>query len=82
MIRAERHERILAELARHGTVSAQDLSKLLAASLATVRRDIAELDARGTVKRTRRRTPARCNRVSTWPWPVPAATTTRCSAAR
>jgi DeoR/GlpR family transcriptional regulator of sugar metabolism len=52
MIRAERHERILAELARHGTVSAQDLSRLLAASLATVRRDIAELDARGTVKRT------------------------------
>lgn len=43
MIRAERHERILAELARRGTVSAQDLSKELDASLATIRRDIADL---------------------------------------
>ncbi len=52
MIRAERHERILAELARLGTVSAQDLAELLDASLATIRRDIAELDARGSLKRT------------------------------
>lgn len=52
MIRAERHERILAELARLGTVSAQDLSDLLEASLATIRRDIAELDTRGALKRT------------------------------
>lgn len=52
MIRAERHERILAELARLGTVSAQDLSDLLAASLATIRRDIAELDSLGSLKRT------------------------------
>ena len=52
MIRAERHERILAELARRGTVSAQDLTTLLDASLATVRRDIAELDSRRAVTRT------------------------------
>lgn len=52
MIRAERHERILAELARRGTVSAQDMAALLDASLATIRRDIAELDERGAIKRT------------------------------
>ena len=52
MIRAERHERILAELARRGTVSAQELATLLDASLATIRRDIAELDERRAVKRT------------------------------
>jgi len=52
MIRAERHERILAELARRGSVSAQDLATLLDASLATVRRDISDLDSRGAVKRT------------------------------
>lgn len=52
MIRAERHERILAELARRGTVSAQDMAALLDASLATIRRDISELDERGVVKRT------------------------------
>lgn len=52
MIRAERHERILGELARLGTVSAQDLADLLGASLATIRRDIAELDTHGSLKRT------------------------------
>ncbi len=52
MIRAERHERILAELARRGSVSAQDLSKLLDASLATIRRDIADLDQRKALVRT------------------------------
>ncbi|WDR01328.1 DeoR family transcriptional regulator [Devosia algicola] len=52
MIRAERHERILAELARLGTISAQDLARLLDASLATIRRDIAELDSSGALKRT------------------------------
>ena len=52
MIRAERHERILAELARRGTVSAQELSGLLDTSLATIRRDIAELDQRKAVTRT------------------------------
>ena len=52
MIRAERHERILAELARRGTISAQELAALLDSSLATVRRDIVELDARKAVTRT------------------------------
>jgi DeoR/GlpR family transcriptional regulator of sugar metabolism len=52
MIRAQRHELILSELARRGTVSAQDLAALLETSLATVRRDIAELDARKAVQRT------------------------------
>ncbi len=52
MIRAERHERILAELARRGTVSAQDLAGLLEASLATVRRDIADLDEAKSLTRT------------------------------
>lgn len=52
MIRAERHERILGELARRGAVSAQDLAVLLDASLATVRRDIADLDERKSLTRT------------------------------
>ena len=52
MIRAERHERILAELARRGTVSAQYLAQLLDASLATIRRDIAELEERRALSRT------------------------------
>ena len=51
MIRAERHERILAALARRGTVSAQDLAVMLDTSLATVRRDIAELDEMKAVSR-------------------------------
>lgn len=52
MIRAQRHELILTELARRGTVSAQDLAALLNTSLATIRRDIAELDSRNAVQRT------------------------------
>lgn len=52
MIRAERHERILTELARKGTVSATELSGLLGASLATIRRDIAELDHAKSLVRT------------------------------
>ena len=52
MIRAERHERILAELARRGTVGANELALLLDASLATIRRDITALDERRAVKRT------------------------------
>ncbi len=53
MIRAERQERILAALARKGTVSAQDLAVELGASLATVRRDIADLATRNALTRTR-----------------------------
>lgn len=52
MIRAERHERILSQLSRHGTVSAQDLSEHLGASLATIRRDISELAERKALVRT------------------------------
>lgn len=52
MIRAERHERILGELARKGTVSAQELSTLLEASLATIRRDISELAENKALVRT------------------------------
>lgn len=52
MIRAERQERILAELARRGSVGANELALLLDASLATIRRDISELDERRAVKRT------------------------------
>jgi len=51
MIRAARHERILAELARRGAVRAQDLAALLHTSLATIRRDIADLAAGGVVQR-------------------------------
>ncbi|MEZ5793208.1 DeoR/GlpR family DNA-binding transcription regulator [Albidovulum sp.] len=52
MIRAERHEKILIELSRKGTVSATELSGLLGASLATIRRDIAELDTAKSLVRT------------------------------
>ena len=52
MIRAERHERILSELARRGTVSAQALSAELGASVATIRRDISELAERNALVRT------------------------------
>lgn len=52
MIRAERHERILSELARRGTVSAQFLSEELGASVATIRRDIAVLAERKMLVRT------------------------------
>lgn len=52
MIKAERHDRIMAELARRGAVGVQELSALLGASSATVRRDIAELDATNELLRT------------------------------
>lgn len=52
MIKAERHDRILAELARRGAISVGELAGLLGASSATVRRDIAELDAGQAVLRT------------------------------
>ncbi|SLN74400.1 DeoR/GlpR family DNA-binding transcription regulator [Roseisalinus antarcticus] len=52
MIRAERHERILSELARRGTVSAQALSAELGASVATIRRDISDLAGRKALIRT------------------------------
>jgi DeoR/GlpR family transcriptional regulator of sugar metabolism len=52
MIKAERHDLILGELAKRGSVSVQDLSTQLGVSEATVRRDLTELDARQLVRRT------------------------------
>lgn len=52
MIKAERHDRIMAELARRGAVGVQDLARLLGTSSATVRRDIAELDSSNALLRT------------------------------
>ncbi len=52
MIKAERHDLIMVELARRGAVSVRDLATLLQASSATIRRDISELDASDTLLRT------------------------------
>ena len=52
MIKAERHDRIISELVRRGAISALELGEILTASIATVRRDIAELDEKGAVVRT------------------------------
>ncbi|MDB5505378.1 MAG: transcriptional regulator, DeoR family [Devosia sp.] len=52
MIKAVRHDRILAEIAKRGAISVQELADLLDASTATIRRDISELDDSGTVLRT------------------------------
>lgn len=52
MIKTERHELILSELARRGSISVQQLTTLLNSSEATVRRDLNELDAKSLVERT------------------------------
>jgi len=52
MIKAERHDRIISELVRRGAISALELGEILTASIATVRRDISELDEKGAVIRT------------------------------
>lgn len=52
MIKAERHDRIVAELAKRGAVGVQELADLLNASSATIRRDIVELDDHNAVVRT------------------------------
>lgn len=52
MIKAERHDRILGELAKRGAVGVQELAELLDASPATIRRDITELDERNMLVRT------------------------------
>jgi DeoR/GlpR family transcriptional regulator of sugar metabolism len=52
MIKAERHDRIMAELAKRGAVGVQELAELLDTSPATIRRDIAELDGKNAVVRT------------------------------
>jgi DeoR/GlpR family transcriptional regulator of sugar metabolism len=52
MIQAERHERILAEVARRGAISIVELCDMLEASPATIRRDLAELERKQAVRRT------------------------------
>lgn len=52
MIKAERHDLIMVELAKRGAVSVQELARLLDVSSATIRRDISELDATNTLLRT------------------------------
>ena len=52
MIKAARHDHILAELAIRGAISVHDLAVLLGASSATIRRDIVELDQIGMLLRT------------------------------
>ena len=52
MIKAERHDLIMAELSKRGAVGVQELARLLDVSSATVRRDISELDDTGVLLRT------------------------------
>lgn len=52
MIKAERHDRILDELAKNGAVSVQRVAELLGVSEATVRRDLTELDEKNLVSRS------------------------------
>ncbi len=52
MIKVERHDTILAELAKRGAISVQELAGMLKVSEATVRRDLNFLDERKLVMRT------------------------------
>jgi len=52
LIKAERHDAILVELAKRGAIGIQDIAGLLGASPATIRRDISELDASNKLLRT------------------------------
>lgn len=52
MIRAERHERILNELAKRGVVSVGESAQQLGVSQATIRRDLDELAKLGLLRRT------------------------------
>ncbi|MBO8142397.1 MAG: DeoR/GlpR transcriptional regulator [Firmicutes bacterium] len=52
MIKEQRQERILSELAKRGSVGVVELSKLLGVSEATVRRDLGELAGHGLLRRT------------------------------
>ncbi|MCA9838656.1 MAG: DeoR/GlpR transcriptional regulator [Trueperaceae bacterium] len=52
MIKSERHERILSELAKRGSISVLQLTDLLESSEATIRRDLNELDEKSLVQRT------------------------------
>jgi len=52
MNKETRHNHILSELSKRGEISALTIAKLLNVSLATIRRDLNELDIRGSLKRT------------------------------
>lgn len=52
MIKAERHDLVVSEVARRGAISVSELARMLRASIATVRRDLAELESDGTLVRT------------------------------
>lgn len=52
MIKAERHDLIMVQLAKRGAVSVQHLAEMMDVSSATIRRDIAELDASNALLRT------------------------------
>lgn len=51
MTTIERHRAILARLEEHGTVTVAELAAELSASEATLRRDLADLDAQGLLRR-------------------------------
>lgn len=53
MIKPARHEQILSELGRRGSISVEEIVALLDVSAATVRRDLRELEERGLIRRTR-----------------------------
>lgn len=53
MIKPARHEQILSELGRRGSISVEEIVALLNVSEATVRRDLRELEERGLIRRTR-----------------------------
>jgi len=53
MLRPERHEQILRELSCQAYLGVEEAASRLGASVATVRRDFAELAARGLAERTR-----------------------------
>ena len=52
MIQEERLKQILAMIDKNGLVTVEDLTQKLYVSTSTVRRDLAELSARGLVRRT------------------------------
>lgn len=52
MIKAERNDRLLSELAKRGAISVREIAEMLGVSEATVRRDLSELQERDLVRRT------------------------------
>ncbi|MER7049098.1 MULTISPECIES: DeoR/GlpR family DNA-binding transcription regulator [Streptomyces] len=53
MLPAERHRRISALVDRVGTISTEDLAERLSVSAETVRRDLAQMERRGVLRRVR-----------------------------